>query len=128
MKVFKFGGASVKDANAVKNVAEILKFFPKENILVVVSAMGKVTNALERLTDAIFYPAKNAGDRKEDASIILVEIKKYHFDIIEELFPSKDHLKVLWQLAYLMKQMNHLNAEMPVVIPLLLHMFDPYLM
>lgn len=98
MKVFKFGGASVKDANAVKNVADILKFFPKENILVVVSAMGKVTNALERLTDAIFYPAKNAGDKparpaggKQDASKILAEIKKYHFDIIEELFPSKEH-------------------------------------
>lgn len=86
MKVFKFGGASVKDAKAVKNVAEILKLFPKENILVVVSAMGKITNALERLTDAIFYPAKN-----EDASKILAEIKKYHFDIIEELFPSKQH-------------------------------------
>ncbi len=91
MKVFKFGGASVKDAKAVKNVADILKFFPKENILVVVSAMGKMTNALERLTDAIFYPAKNAGDKKEDASKVLAEIKKYHFDIIEELFPSKDH-------------------------------------
>lgn len=91
MKVFKFGGASVKDAKAVKNVAEILRFFPKENILVVISAMGKVTNALERLTDAIFYPAKNAGDKKEDAAKILEEIKKYHFDIIEELFPSKEH-------------------------------------
>ena len=91
MKVFKFGGASVKDAKAVKNVADILKLFPKENILVVVSAMGKITNALERLTDAIFYPAKNAGDKKDDASKILAEIKKYHFDIIEELFPSKEH-------------------------------------
>lgn len=91
MKVFKFGGASVKDAKAVKNVADILKFFPKENILVVVSAMGKVTNALERLTDAIFYPAKNAGDKKEDAVKILAEIKKYHFDIMEELFPEKEH-------------------------------------
>lgn len=91
MKVFKFGGASVKDAKAVKNVAEILKFFPKENILVVVSAMGKVTNALERLTDAIFYPAKNVGAKKEDAAKVLAEIKKYHFDIIEELFPSKEH-------------------------------------
>lgn len=91
MKVFKFGGASVKDAKAVKNVAEILKLFPKENILVVVSAMGKVTNALERLTAAIFYPAKNAGDKKEDASRVLEEIKKYHFHIIAELFPSKNH-------------------------------------
>ena len=92
MKVFKFGGASVKDANAVKNVAEILKLFPKENILVVVSAMGKVTNALERLTDAVFYPESKSGTgKKEDATKVLAEIKKYHFDIIAELFPSKDH-------------------------------------
>ena len=81
----------MKDAKAVKNVAEILKLFPKENILVVVSAMGKVTNALERLTDAIFYPAKISDEQKESASSILAGIKKYHFDIIEELFPSKSH-------------------------------------
>jgi len=43
------------------------------------------------LADAIFYPAKVAGDKKEDATHVLAEIKKYHFDIIGELFPSKDH-------------------------------------
>ncbi len=84
MKVFKFGGASVKDANAVKNVATVLQRFPSENIIVVVSAMGKITNALERLTDAVFF-------KKENASTILNEIKKYHFDIIEALFPDKNH-------------------------------------
>ena len=84
MKIFKFGGASVKDANAVKNVASILKRFPKENIIVVVSAMGKITNALEKLTDAVFY-------KKGDAVAVLNEIKKYHFDIIEQLFPDKNH-------------------------------------
>ncbi|MGZ4055676.1 MAG: aspartate kinase [Bacteroidia bacterium] len=84
MKVFKFGGASVKDANAVKNVASILKRFPEENIIVVVSAMGKVTNALEKLTEAVFY-------KKENAANVLDEIKKYHFDIIEQLFPDKNH-------------------------------------
>jgi aspartate kinase len=84
MKVFKFGGASVKDANAVRNAANILKFFPKENIIVVVSAMGKVTNALERLTDAFWY-------KKENAEAVLAEIKKYHFDILEQLFPDKNH-------------------------------------
>ncbi|MFL5765221.1 MAG: aspartate kinase [Bacteroidia bacterium] len=83
MKVFKFGGASVKDAKAVRNVGEILKLFPNESIVVVVSAMGKTTNALERLADAVFY-------KKEDAVKVLDEIKKYHFDIISELFP-KDH-------------------------------------
>lgn len=84
MKVFKFGGASVKDANAVKNVATVLKRFPNENIIVVISAMGKVTNALERLTDVVFF-------KKGNATAILDEIKKYHFDIIEELFPNKSH-------------------------------------
>jgi aspartate kinase len=91
MKVFKFGGASVKDANAVKNVAEIVKRFPNENILVVISAMGKVTNALEQLTDAVFYPVKSTEDKKADAATILAGIKKYHFDILSELFPSNDH-------------------------------------
>ncbi|HEY0030224.1 MAG TPA: aspartate kinase [Bacteroidia bacterium] len=84
MRVFKFGGASVKDANAVKNVAEILKFFHGEKIIVVVSAMGKMTNALERLTNAVFFKKENAAD-------VLSEIKKFHFDIIEELFPLKNH-------------------------------------
>lgn len=89
MKVFKFGGASVKDAKAVKNVASILQRFPNENIIVVVSAMGKVTNALERLTDAVFY--REGASTKEDPNTVLAEIKKYHFDIVAELFPDKNH-------------------------------------
>ncbi|MCC6837907.1 MAG: aspartate kinase [Bacteroidia bacterium] len=84
MKVFKFGGASVKDANAVKNVGRILNLFPNEDIIVVISAMGKVTNALERLTDAFLY-------KKENASDVLNEIKKYHFDIVDQLFSNKQH-------------------------------------
>lgn len=84
MKVFKFGGASVKDAAAVKNVAGILKRFAGEELIVVVSAMGKTTNALERLTDAFFY-------KKEDPSAILDEIKKYHFDILGQLFENRNH-------------------------------------
>lgn len=85
MKIFKFGGASVKDAGAVKNVAAILSAYgAAENVLVVISAMGKTTNALESLADAVFY-------RKGDAAFILGEIKKYHFDIIAELFPDTDH-------------------------------------
>ena len=46
MRVFKFGGASVKDADSVKNVGQILSMFRKEKIIVVISAMGKMTNAL----------------------------------------------------------------------------------
>ena len=49
MKVFKFGGASVKDAEGVRNVAKVLAHFPQDDLLIVVSAMGKTTNALEEV-------------------------------------------------------------------------------
>ncbi|MBC7865257.1 MAG: aspartate kinase [Bacteroidia bacterium] len=84
MKVFKFGGASVKDAGAVKNVAAILNKFPTEQLIVVISAMGKTTNALEKLTDAFFY-------KKGDAETILAEIKEYHFKIMDGLFENRNH-------------------------------------
>lgn len=84
MKVFKFGGASVKDADAVKNVATILNLYKNESLAIVISAMGKTTNALERLTDSFFY-------KKEKTADVLNEIKKYHFDIVEKLFTDKNH-------------------------------------
>jgi len=84
MQVFKFGGASVKDAEGVKNVAEVLKQFPNQKIAVVVSAMGKTTNSLELLAKAFFY-------KTENAEIILEEIKKYHLDICHHLFANSSH-------------------------------------
>lgn len=84
MQVFKFGGASVKDADGVKYVAEVLKQFPNSKICVVISAMGKTTNSLERLANAYFY-------KGEDAEAILEEIKNYHFDICKQLFSSSEH-------------------------------------
>ena len=54
MIVFKFGGASVKDAKAVKNVANVLSMYPNEKIVVVVSAMGKTTNLLEEVVNALW--------------------------------------------------------------------------
>jgi aspartate kinase len=80
MKVFKFGGASVKDAQGVKNVWAILKLHPKDKLVVVVSAMGKITNALES-----FVRAKN----EQEADKVLTEIKQYHNNILQELFPDK---------------------------------------
>jgi len=82
MEVFKFGGASVKDAEGVKNVGKILGLFPDKELVVVVSAMGKTTNALERLCDAFFY-------KKENPASILQEIKNYHLGIVSALFPDK---------------------------------------
>ena len=84
LKVFKFGGASVKDAAAVKNAASIVKQYPHDQLLVVVSAMGKITNKLELLADAFFYG-------KENVMQIFDEIKQFHFDIIKQLFPDPKH-------------------------------------
>ena len=55
MKVFKFGGASVSTPERIINTGEILKAYKGQKILVVVSAMGKTTNALEKVVDAILY-------------------------------------------------------------------------
>ena len=52
MLVFKFGGASVKSADAVRNIVSILEKYSDKSIVVVVSAMGKTTNALERIIEA----------------------------------------------------------------------------
>lgn len=84
MKVFKFGGASVKDADGVRNVCKVIQHFPQDQLMIVVSAMGKTTNALENMTKAHF----NSSEKKLE---ILSEIKSYHFNIIDELFPLPNH-------------------------------------
>ncbi|MFI5219872.1 MAG: aspartate kinase [Bacteroidia bacterium] len=81
MKVFKFGGASVKDAGAVKNAAAILNKFRNEKLVVVISAMGKTTNALEKVVHAHFY-------KDGDAHKLLDVVKEYHLKIIRDLFPE----------------------------------------
>jgi aspartate kinase len=85
MKVFKFGGASVKDAEAVKNVADILRNYAGEQLVVVISAMGKTTNALERLADAYFK------GESEVAQTVLEEVRNYHTGILNGLFGDKTH-------------------------------------
>jgi aspartate kinase len=84
MKVFKFGGASVKDAAAVRNVASILKRYDGEKLVVVISAMGKTTNALELVHDARFH-GKNYRDE-------IQKIKAYHQQIGAELFGENESL------------------------------------
>ncbi len=84
IKVFKFGGASVKDADAVKNVARVLELYSGEKIAVVISAMGKITNALERLLHAWYY---ETGKVEEE----LRAIKEYHMGIVSALFTGPGH-------------------------------------
>jgi aspartate kinase len=94
MKVFKFGGASVKDAQAVGNVAGILKAYLHEPLVVVLSAMDKMTNAFEKLAAHSYYHEFDDMQRQ------FQEICDFHLDILLELFPEKshpahDHVKLL---------------------------------
>jgi aspartate kinase len=83
MQVYKFGGASVKDADGIINLTNILKNTDQKNILVVLSAMGKTTNALEEL-------AKNYFQQDSSTFSLFDQVKKYHFDILDLLFPDKN--------------------------------------
>ena len=85
IKVFKFGGASVKDAEAIRNVAKILKGFAGEKLVIVVSAMGKTTNALE---DVVAAHAAQNGKAFE----LLEGIKQFHYKIAVELFGEDETL------------------------------------
>lgn len=83
MQVFKFGGASVKDAESVKNIASLLQNRVNEPTVIVISAMGKMTNKLEELTLAYFH-------KTEHVQGIFEEVKSYHLAILDKLFPQKD--------------------------------------
>ncbi|HOH84825.1 MAG TPA: aspartate kinase [Bacteroidales bacterium] len=84
MEVFKFGGASIKDAVSIKNVPVVLEHFKNKKIVVIISAMGKTTNALEQLLRSYF-------NKQEDTPGHLQNIKDFHFTIINELFPEENH-------------------------------------
>ncbi|WP_299249334.1 aspartate kinase [uncultured Lacinutrix sp.] len=84
MQVFKFGGASVKDANGVKNVVKVLEKVGHENTLIVVSAMGKTTNALEVVIDK-YLNEKNTFIAELDT------VKNYHQTIMMDLFNNQQH-------------------------------------
>ncbi|UQD55305.1 aspartate kinase [Flavobacterium sp. K5-23] len=79
MRVFKFGGASVKDAEGIKNVYDVLQKVGYEDVLLVVSAMGKTTNALEVVI-------KNYFDKSAELQSSVQEVKKYHNQILLDLF------------------------------------------
>jgi aspartate kinase len=84
MKVFKFGGASVKDADGIKNVYSVLQQVGHEDVLLVISAMGKTTNALEVVI-------KNYFDKSAELLASIQEVRKYHNQILLELFEDENH-------------------------------------
>lgn len=84
LKVFKFGGASVKDADSVRNVAKILRDHAAEQLVVIVSAMGKTTNALEKILNAWY-------ENDERLAGYVNDLIGFHQQIIFALFPDKSH-------------------------------------
>lgn len=85
MKIFKFGGASIKDAAGVKNVAEVLKITNDKNLVIVVSAMGKTTNLLENVI------TEYLNDDSSKCKQVVSDFKDYHLEIIKGLFPNPNY-------------------------------------
>ena len=79
IKVFKFGGASIKDVQGIKNVGEILQKYDADSLVIIFSAIGKVTNMLEKVVEA--YVLKN-----EKSVLALRKVKDFHSDILNDLF------------------------------------------
>ena len=104
MEVFKFGGASVRDAENIKNVGTIIQRKRNGKLLVVVSAMGKMTNALEKVITA-FY-----NENLDDAEKALDEVKQYHSKEIIQLFDSEQQV-LSDVLSVFETGMNHLRQS-----------------
>ncbi|AFU69234.1 bifunctional aspartokinase/homoserine dehydrogenase LysC/ThrA [Psychroflexus torquis ATCC 700755] len=84
MQVFKFGGASVKDAKGVRNVATVLETTGPKQKVVIISAMGKTTNKLETIISLYFSKSK-------DFSVAISELKNDHYEILDELFEDRSY-------------------------------------
>lgn len=84
MRIFKFGGASVKDADGIKNVVSVLEKVGHQETLLVISAMGKTTNALELVIQNYF-------EKSNELHASLQEVRKYHNQILMDLFDDEEH-------------------------------------
>jgi aspartate kinase len=109
MLVFKFGGASVKDADGLVNLANVVKKHAGNQLLVVVSAMGKTTNALEKLTKAYI-------GQSDETETVFDEIKAYHYGIINELFDRPDPVfdevaNTFVEIDWIMEEEPHDNHD-----------------
>ena len=85
MKVFKFGGASINSIERIENVAKIIQSCKGEKLLIIISAMGKITNALEKVANA-FY-----SGNKEEALMLFDQVKQEHIDLSEKLLHQPLH-------------------------------------
>lgn len=101
-KVFKFGGASVKDAAAIENLHAILRCYPDDNLVVVISAMGKTTNFLEKVLHAYYHDP-------DQVETLVSELEKQHKDVVIRLVP--DPGSILDRIGELFNQLRTKLAE-----------------
>lgn len=106
MIVYKFGGASVKDASAVRNVCSIIANAPSE-LIVVVSAMGKTTNALESLV-ACYMNADTEG-----VKAAMAKLRDFHYSVAEELFDADELSSCMAGLSALLAALDSKLAVLP---------------
>ncbi|HLW14737.1 MAG TPA: aspartate kinase [Flavobacteriaceae bacterium] len=104
MKVYKFGGASIKDAEGVRNLTKILKEESNDSLLVVISAMGKMTNALEEVVHASL-------DSARDWHKPLQLVKDFHAVMLADLFPETTHPIYIEVARYFSKLEDFLNSN-----------------
>jgi len=97
MRVFKFGGASVKDAKSIKNIVTVLQHTGYKNLVVVVSAMGKTTNSLEKVVTNYF-------DNLSQVEASVSDVFNYHHSILIDLFSEENHI--------VYKEINQLFKEL----------------
>lgn len=83
MKIFKFGGASTKDAQNIQNVLAVVEQTGERELVIVISAMGKMTNALEKVVEA-YWETNNFQQPLSD-------VRDYHFNVLQQLFPNSSH-------------------------------------
>ncbi|WP_372766475.1 aspartate kinase [Lutibacter sp.] len=102
MKIYKFGGASVKDAEGIKNVVRVLKNEGFENTLIVISAMGKMTNYFEKIINSFHF-------KTEDLQQNISFVRNYHLTILDALFDNKAHA-VFTEVTNLMGELNSFLA------------------
>ncbi|MEO5685273.1 MAG: aspartate kinase [Chitinophagaceae bacterium] len=105
--VFKFGGASVNSVERIKNVASIIRSFPDQKILIVISAMGKTTNALEKVVEAFF------NNHPEQALDLFAQVKNQHLTTAKYLL-VQNYLACEAQLRDFFTEVEWLLHDKPV--------------
>ena len=107
MKVFKFGGASLESVERIRQVAQIVQSFPDEKLLIVISAMAKTTNELEKVAENYFL------HKREIAAQLLHNIEQNHLEVAEALLGTREH-PVFSQLQQFFTEAEWTLGEKPL--------------